>query len=212
MVGSCELIPVNVVPKAHDLESCLEWENINAFTARLTEAGILKGAQFGFWTLRDALEWHDPWHHPEATLVLCHIRAATMWIEYARHALYEIIHPGYIPGAVPHGTYPSPGELGRGPLYHGPLAFSEERWQFWVDRFSTLAESDAGLGDGEAIMTRVLAARASGLMTEMSVAREKAMYGPVAAPPQVIGESHTVPGVVDIVIEDGPNSLVIPPD
>lgn len=117
----------------------------------------------------EALE--EPWDEhappPQPTLIASNIRAAALWIELARHTLYD---------QVPITSTEDDG------VSTEFRYFSEKKWQLWTKRFSEIAETEGGAGDEATIRCRVLAARVSGMMTEMSVARERAMQGQSVTP------------------------------
>lgn len=141
----------------------------------------MKWYHFGVWTLRDALEENESlWQQERRDLAVCHVLAATQWIEFARHALYEYVATEgseVTDGSrVSNGPRPlAPKELGQiasGKLFNGPRGLSQERWEFWTNKFRNIAEADGGIGGEIVIMCRVLAARAAGQMTEMTMVRK----------------------------------------
>mgnify|MGYP004494949337 CR=1 FL=1 len=100
-------------------EGILAWCRLNAFAARLTEAGV-DFLLYGLWTLREVFEEHDD--VPAALLP-----AVDPWFRFCgariRRACAEELDPGFAwlgPAALEAGlTQP---------------AFTPERWRFWKSR------------------------------------------------------------------------------
>ncbi|KAK6439737.1 hypothetical protein LTR95_004056 [Oleoguttula sp. CCFEE 5521] len=111
-----------------------EWASVNAFVAKIhtAEPEIPKLDIRGLFAMIEALE--ESLTGPQLETIL---PAASVWIIYAGPALKA--------NNVPYVCYPTESERmpwSRGELWKGRHAFSEERWQFWLQRFREIAERE----------------------------------------------------------------------
>ncbi|KAI9765001.1 MAG: hypothetical protein M1840_007923 [Geoglossum simile] len=63
------------------------WINLNAFAARLVNAGLAQWKLFFIWSMRTALEKPKP----QGPLLDCHVAAAAAWIAYGGSVLFKQI-------------------------------------------------------------------------------------------------------------------------
>lgn len=116
--------------------SARSWGNLNAFLARLHTAApdSTHLDLHGLYAMIEALE--EPRSPSQLEDVL---PAAAYWIIYAGNALRNNNVP-YAFYSVDEGFKRLP--WGRGSLWNGQHPFSEERWEFWMQRFRTIAERE----------------------------------------------------------------------
>ncbi|KAI9773364.1 MAG: hypothetical protein M1840_007579 [Geoglossum simile] len=110
-------------------ESGSHWVGLNAFAARLLNAGLGHfTTSFPLWSMRDALEMEKP----PGPLLDCHVAAAAVWIAYSGSVLFRNISNEELNDRDSKST-------AGGPLYNGRLGLSSERWRFWIMRFRKLS-------------------------------------------------------------------------
>ena len=107
--------------------------NLEAFLARVTQAGIADWSWLGLVSLHAALEVEpDPRAraHKEQGLILeVTVPKAVMWLEIAGRKLYD----GVTEGALRDEKY------GSGGNWKGAAGFSQERWDYWKKRFGEIS-------------------------------------------------------------------------
>ncbi|OCL01602.1 hypothetical protein AOQ84DRAFT_230769 [Glonium stellatum] len=144
------------VPEIH------AWANVNAFIARITQAGLAGFWMYAIWALRDALEEehldYDLRHKPEkaAKLLDAFIPAAAVWIIVMGRELWEK-DEDLTPKSRNEGD-PARG----GKLWKGKSAFCKERWDLWATRFEALSKMEGLMAE-----TREIAAEAFASMEKI---------------------------------------------
>ncbi|OQO00609.1 hypothetical protein B0A48_13099 [Cryoendolithus antarcticus] len=119
------------LPHYRSLEP-LEWASLNAFIAKIhaAEPEIPKLDVRGLFAMIEALEEVRTGAELEDL-----VSAASAWVIYAGPALRS--------NDIPYVCYPTESKRmpwSRGELWKGRHALSEERWQFWLQRFREIAE------------------------------------------------------------------------
>ena len=111
-----------------------EWASINAFVARLhhTAPDVVHLDIRGLFAMIEAFELPRTSSQLEDVLP-----AAACWIIYAGQELKTNDVP-YANAVDTDGSRRLP--LSRGPLWTGPYAFNQARWQFWMQRLKQIVE------------------------------------------------------------------------
>ncbi|THV07768.1 hypothetical protein K435DRAFT_772153 [Dendrothele bispora CBS 962.96] len=114
------------------------WASLNAFTARLSVAGVLDFRVYGIWAMRYSLE--DAKIHPgtatdsdglDATVLNVQIPAAAAWILYAGSLMWDLCETN---------AYQDDGSARGGPKWEGKGGYSQPRWVFWKMRLERFVE------------------------------------------------------------------------
>ncbi|KAI9771508.1 MAG: hypothetical protein M1840_002128 [Geoglossum simile] len=108
----------------HTFVSLVGIINLNAFAARLVNAGLVQWSLFFIWSMHSALENQKP----QGPLLDCHVAAAAVWIAYGGSVLFKQITNEELSDRESRLT-------AGGSLYNGRLGLSLERWRFWKQRF-----------------------------------------------------------------------------
>jgi hypothetical protein len=112
------------------------WTNANNFFAQVTHRDLLDLSMFAIWAMRQALEYEyqDDEESTAAQKYDTFVPAAAAWVFGMGKSLArkrEDLTP----------TDRKQGNPGRGgELWKGKAEFSEERWNFWKERFAAIAE------------------------------------------------------------------------
>lgn len=107
--------------------------NLEAFLARLTQAGIANWSWLGLVSLHAALEVEPDSraraYEEQGPILEARVPRAVMWLEIAGRKLYE----GVAEGALRNERY------GSGGNWKGAAGFSQERWNYWKKRFGEIS-------------------------------------------------------------------------
>ena len=112
------------------------WANVNNFFAQITHRGLLDRSMFAIWAMRQALEYEyqDDEEGTAAQKYNVFVPAAAAWV-FGMGKNLARKRKDLTP------TDRKQGNPGRGgDLWKGKAEFSEERWNFWKERFAAIAE------------------------------------------------------------------------
>ncbi len=115
-----------------------EWINLNAFAARLTNAGLAKWTAFAIIEMRSALEEKTP----EPAVLEYRVMVACQWILLSGKRIFEDAFGANTLSDFEVKTL-APGVLYTGRRHPG-VSMSMGRWWFWLKRFEELAPSLEG--------------------------------------------------------------------
>lgn len=123
--------PSDIFPWSDVPLDSAQWASMNAVLAKLhARTEIQKLDLRGLFAMIDALEWER-----DAAALDDLVPAAAVWVIFAGKALKSNI--------IPYAQHPYDGGTSRlpwsvGPLWKGIKIFSNERWQFWRERFGVV--------------------------------------------------------------------------
>jgi hypothetical protein len=112
------------------------WANVNNFFAQVTHRNLANLSIFAIWAMRQALEYdyQDDEEGTAAQRYDMFVPAAAAWVFGMGKSLARK-REDLTPTDRKHGN---PGKGGE--LWKGKAEFSEERWNFWKERFAVIAE------------------------------------------------------------------------
>jgi hypothetical protein len=134
-----------------------EWENLNAFVAQMPRKVVPGFSSFAIWELRDGLESDAK---ISSSAFHTRVRVACVWLRLNGHYLLQqsLLQADTI-------RTDSSRSLDPGPLFHGSVGFTLERWSFWKRRLLELHD-----GSDEALRAPVKEAVLAMADVEMEVA------------------------------------------
>lgn len=130
-----------MTPGYYSQDDVAEWKNLNSFLARLTSTmtGCIEWASLPVYEISKGLE--RPLENLDVQVVDCRIWICTEWILCAGPSLCGILcGEANKEEADQTGRQSIGPTLATGPLAKGLPAQSKERWDFWTERLTDLAE------------------------------------------------------------------------